>query len=458
MEQFRARTLPAGELLAVGEHLSACAECRGRLGAASARLGAGVAGLRAGLDAAEATDHLPYEQLAAYVDDELNDIDRELVEGHLHLCERCEFEARELRSFAASMRPAAAPVPAAAEASTGWRARLSSIFGPENFFARRPAFGAVAAVAAVLLFAALAFILLRDRNTSDELAETRPTPAAGGVTIQPTPPPAATPTPEASPNADATPRPEASPAATPQQDATPTRTPETAETPAPPRPQPPALNDGGQVVTLAANGAVEGLGRLTPDEERAVSRALATGRVELPAGLAELARRDGALMGGAAGESFEVGGPAGVVVREARPAFSWKRLEGADAYVVTVYDAAYEEVARSRPLDGNAWTPAEALPRGRTYSWEVVALRGGRQVAKSPAPPAPEARFRILGEREAAELEATLARHPRSHLVRGTAYARAGLVADAEREFRALLSANPRSPAARRLLQNLKRR
>lgn len=429
LEQFRARTLPAGELLSAGGRLAACAECRARLGAStSARLGERVAQLRAGLDTFETTEHLAYEQLAAYVDDELNDIDRELVESHILMCARCEFEASELKTLAASMSKAAAPPPSPAEPRRSLTERLSTFFGPANLFARRPTFGAVAPLVALALFAALFFLRGGSPSPSNEIVKTLPTPT-------PTQTPAIV---------------EATPA--PTQDLTPT------PTPLQPR-QTPALNDGGQSVTLAANGRVERLNRLTPEEERAVARVITTGRVEVPAGLRDLARMDGALMGGTpAGVFFEIEGPAGVVVRDARPAFKWRVLEGADAYVVTVYDGAYREVTKSPRLTVNAWTPAQALSRGGSYSWEVAAFQDGRQLAQSPAPPAPEARFRILGEREAAQLAATLARHPSSHLVRGTAYARAGLLADAEREFRQLLRANPDSRTARRLLQSVKSR
>ena len=45
--------------------------------------------------------------------------------------------------------------------------------------------------------------------------------------------------------------------------------------------------------------------------------------------------------------------------------------------------------------------------------------------------------------------------HP-SHLLRATIYARAGLLDEAEREYQALLNANPRSTIARKLLQHLR--
>ncbi|MGH9882254.1 MAG: tetratricopeptide repeat protein [Pyrinomonadaceae bacterium] len=41
-------------------------------------------------------------------------------------------------------------------------------------------------------------------------------------------------------------------------------------------------------------------------------------------------------------------------------------------------------------------------------------------------------------------------------MTRGTLYARAGLLDDAERELRALLAANPKSPTARKLLQSVR--
>ncbi|HEX7318005.1 MAG TPA: zf-HC2 domain-containing protein [Pyrinomonadaceae bacterium] len=431
LERFRAHSLPAGELLSIGGHLAACADCRDRLGVSPTQLGARVAQLRESLNAREPTDHLAYEQLAAYADDGLNEIDREIVEAHLNLCARCEFEANELRSLAVSMRPAPRTVVTEAKRG-GLTASLSTFFStffsPENLFARRTAFAA--ALVVLVIFAAL-FFLRAGRAPAPNIVKTLPTPdAPEGITTRPTPSPG----PAASPTPDMTPLPSPTPA-----------------------PQPSTLNDGGQVVTLAANGGVEGLGRLAPEDERAVARALATGRVELPAGLAELARGDGSLMGQTpAARSFEIKGPAGVVVRDARPAFSWKTIEGADSYVVTIYKAGYEEVATSPRLTANTWTPPQALARGRVYSWEVAAFDGGQRIARAPAPPASEARFQVLGEREARQLEATLARHPSSHLVRGTAYARAGLLADAEREFRTLLRSNPRSRIARRLLNSLR--
>lgn len=48
-------------------------------------------------------EHLPYPVLEAYVDELINDVDREIVEGHFVLCEYCVSEARVLRAERAAL-------------------------------------------------------------------------------------------------------------------------------------------------------------------------------------------------------------------------------------------------------------------------------------------------------------------------------------------------------------------
>ena len=117
-------------------------------------------------------------------------------------------------------------------------------------------------------------------------------------------------------------------------------------------------------------------------------------------------------------------------------------------------DADFNTVATSPPLEGTTWTPPRALERGRVYSWQVTAVKDGKEII-SPSAPAPEARFKVLEKAKADELMGVERAAAGSHLVRGTLYARAGLLDDAERELRALVAANPKSPAARKLLQSL---
>jgi hypothetical protein len=142
-------------------------------------------------------------------------------------------------------------------------------------------------------------------------------------------------------------------------------------------------------------------------------------------------------------------------VETANPTFSWAPLSGASSYAVAVTDDKLNEVASSGPLTGTEWRPPAPLKRGAVYSWQVTALMDGQAVT-SPELPAPQAKFMILDRASSEELRRFRAAAPRHHLGLGVLYARAGLLDEAEREFRALVEANPRSDAARKLLQKVR--
>ena len=94
-----------------------------------------------------------------------------------------------------------------------------------------------------------------------------------------------------------------------------------------------------------------------------------------------------------------------------------------------------------------------ALPRGRTYTWQVVAESAGRRLV-APAPPEPDVRFRVLDASRAEALSAARSRRA-SHLVLGVLYAEAGLIDDAHRELLALHRDNPASRTAEALVAAL---
>jgi hypothetical protein len=225
-------------------------------------------------------------------------------------------------------------------------------------------------------------------------------------------------------------------------------------------PSPPApgivLNDGGSSVTLDAQGSLSGLERLAPPVRDAVQSALARQRAETPGLLKDLIGRQGTLLSGSGetGPRFNLARPVGTVALTDRPKFSWMPLAGASSYAVSVYDANFNLAATSGPLTSTSWIPEKPLPRGAQLSWQVRALRGSEAII-APAPPSPEARFIILPRGEAGRLQDTLVPVAGSHLARGMIYAKAGALDEAESEFRALLSDNPESPIARRLLDSL---
>jgi hypothetical protein len=217
------------------------------------------------------------------------------------------------------------------------------------------------------------------------------------------------------------------------------------------------LQDGGQGIGLAADGRLAGLERLPAGTRDQVARALQTGVMPLPAELAAL-RGPAVTLMGAPGERarFEVTSPVGTMVRSARPTFRWRAHAGARAYQVSVYDEDLRRLAQSPELRESEWSPGQDLPRGRVLLWQVAALTSsGREAA--PAPPEPEARFRILDAAFAAELSESLAAAAGSHLATAVVLARAGLVDEAKAELAALAARNPDAREPRRLQDSLGR-
>jgi hypothetical protein len=116
--------------------------------------------------------------------------------------------------------------------------------------------------------------------------------------------------------------------------------------------------------------------------------------------------------------------PAGQVIRDSRPAFTWPSREGA-SYSVLIY-AGRAEAARSPWLTAPRWTPPDALQRGRTYTWQVIAKRSGVEEAL-PSVEQPLPRFRITSAEEEETIGRALKAHPDDYLLHAVLYAKAGL-------------------------------
>jgi hypothetical protein len=84
----------------------------------------------------------------------------------------------------------------------------------------------------------------------------------------------------------------------------------------------------------------------------------------------------------------------------------------------------------------------------------VKAIKAGEEIT-APRPPAPQAKFRVLDQAKANELARARRTHASSHLTLGLLYADAGLLREAEQEFRLLQRANPNSDLARNLLRQV---
>ncbi len=165
----------------------------------------------------------------------------------------------------------------------------------------------------------------------------------------------------------------------------------------------------------------------------------------------QLRRTPENIRGSATPESPLALSPSAVVIDDARPTFTWKGHAGERAMVTVVADD--REAARSEWISTQTWTPAKALPRGVTYTWQVEIERDGETVV-FPAPPAPPARFHVIDEATHAELEQARQRFAADPLFLGVLYARAGLLDEAHEELRRVHTPSD-IPAAQRLLHEV---
>ncbi len=423
--------MPPVELLAADDHLGLCDACSSRMAATQ---GLDHKLLAASKAFETATDyevtHLTYEQMAAMADNRLDDIDREVIGSHLEVCRRCQADLDDLRevAFAIDLAPAEQPVLPTLRAPS-LQERLMSFWRRPAFRIPAPAFAALGAVALAALLVQIP--LWRERaDLRARIAELE----QGNQELK-----GKTTAIEEMQNEVAAMRDENE------------RLRHAVESRAEVLV---ALNDGGGRVTLDADGNLLGL-RAGLRDEQGIKDALKNGRVRLPQSLRELRGRSGTLMGDSR-TGFKLLDPVGVVIESNQPSLRWSALEGAASYTVTIYDSNFTEVAASGQLTTNRWAMPTALVRGRTYVWQVRAVKDGREVV-APPPAESRVKFRVLEQAKVDEVERARRSHAKSHLVMGLVYAEAGLLEEAGREFDALLKANPQSPVARTLLRSVRR-
>lgn len=198
------------------------------------------------------------------------------------------------------------------------------------------------------------------------------------------------------------------------------------------------------------------LSGLPDDLHRSVEQAARTGTIEASPLLAALRPDPGTLAGSTpAPSTFQQTSPVGMVVRENRPTLRWTQRDAATSYVVYLVDTTGQTPMLRQEVPGNRtdWTPAVPLAPTTVYEWQVEARRGSEIIDRAPRPPAPETRFEVLDEQQAAELGRVEARYQQYPLVLGTAYARMGLTDAAFQQFAALQRQYPQSTVARQLLQ-----
>jgi hypothetical protein len=201
------------------------------------------------------------------------------------------------------------------------------------------------------------------------------------------------------------------------------------------REQPAVENPPSKVVTASRVEVPVAAGKdaptLRPEWRELIRQVRATRRLPFPADLRELARGD--RFRGNGGQQYTVSVfPSATAVDDVRPELRWSDVAGG-RYIVTVM-VGTEVVARSEALTAPRWRTPVPLERGVLHRWQIEVIRGDERFA-IPAPPSPPAAFRVVGQREHAELEAAKREAPDDHLLRGILYARAGMVDEARREL-----------------------
>jgi hypothetical protein len=398
LDEYRARMLSPAAFLSVHRHVSACPHCAAECNPPK-DLARDLDDLHAAL--LEAPDETPYHlsaaEVMAYARGTSNEIDLEIAESHLGVCQTCLSEVQ--RQTAAKGTP---------------RRRVSSLM---NWW--QP--WRVAAVLSCSVILILLAIWLLPTKPSEHKEQ-----ASGSTNLSST---------------------QSSPAET-QQSGTPEVLPNADLVL--------VLNDGKQRVTVDKHGSLAGLERLPLPIQEKIRMALQTGRLEQSSALAQLATQPSTLLSESdSGLPFQLVNPVGKVVRGKQPAFHWRALAGAQSYTVTVTDADLNEVASSPPLNTTEWRISKPLKEGGIYSWQVTALKNGVKIT-SPVLPAPQAKFKVIDRSTAELLQQAQRAYPDSHLTLGVLYAQGGLLDEAERELRVLVHNNPRFRIAQKLLENVK--
>ncbi len=472
-ERYRLRQISPAEWLSVQTHAAGCEECRARL-ARAFDVDESLAQMRSDLfaetyDFESEPQHLAYEQLAAYVDGTLEEVEREIADSHFAVCRDCAGDLTDLRRYQtigeARTTAKAAPSGLTATAKALWQ-RLSSFSFIPSFGMLLPT-AAAAIVALILLGVWLAVRTSRQPGGNEVVKVNAPKEGDRASTQGSTPANVGTGTGDGTP----VPTPDrASQTGADEEQTTASR--QATRVPQQRRAKPPAsasnspviaftLNDGRQQVTFDNQGNLRGLEELPASVRQTVRRSLETQRVEKPLTLESLgAGTNGVLMSegaGASGVPFALVEPVGKIVRSDRPVLRWRSLAGAVSYTIAIVNANFRVVEQSQPLSTTEWTPVQPLPRGANYYWQVTAMLPDGSEVTSPVSPAPQAKFRVLDESALDDLKLLEKANTDSHLARGVLFARAGLMDEAAAEFEKLVEANPRSSMARNLLESVRK-
>jgi len=400
IENYIARDLAPAEILRVDDHLAACGECMLMIDRTPQ-----IAAVRDALKDVENDRHLSFETMSKFVDGEITDTEREIANVHMSECSGCSETVGELRNVRAALdtkEPAleTEPLRPARGAFSWWKFLIPA--------------------AAAVVVGIIVWDLVVPNEPAKELSNTDTnSPVIAEIPIP-------------QPGTDIT----------------------NSNEKAGLRTTVASINDAGGRIEIDSEGRLRGISadQFEPD----LKTALMKQTINISPDVRQLKSSAGTLMGpSAAGVPFRLIGPVGRVVEMDRPPLRWGPMQGAESYKVGIYDENFRLMDQSPELKTTLWKPDRPLARGRIYQWQVTATVDGKEIV-SPSRPAAEAKFKVLDAAAAAEIQRARQTARSSHLLMGIVYAKGGMIAEAEREFHALLQKNPNSEIARRLLAKIR--
>jgi hypothetical protein len=419
VERFHAQALTRGDRSVIYDHVLACATCR-QLVVTPQTEAVALEALTKHLVTPESEKpyHLDLETIEAFVDDKLDALDRSTAKLHLEDCTECSSEVEDLRESLATMR--------AASHTRVVKHRTAATVSRRFSMPLR-----IAAAIALIAFATVALIaVVRWTSTNPGITTGSQTPFASPQL------PVLAPSPGSG-----------------------TNPPNLVENPPSKQPREEsrkviALKDGPNEIAIDEAGNVVGGSSLSAETRQAVKEALTEERLNRPSALDEVASAEVSERGpSGTGERIRVIYPVRTVIKDTKPTLRWTPSKQAEAYRIEIADETFHQVAKSEDLPATTatWSPITSLKRGAIYTWTIRVVKKEGEASAIVS----QGKFKVLSQDRVRELN-QLKTTSQSHFALGVFYAREGMVADAEREFRILLKANPNSPVLKKLFREVR--
>jgi hypothetical protein len=203
------------------------------------------------------------------------------------------------------------------------------------------------------------------------------------------------------------------------------------------------LRDGERKIRLDEGGTLSGLETHFESWQKSLVATLQSRRFEVSPAIAKLTREVRELgVRSTENPYLALTRPVNTVIRTDQPTLHWKEPEeGADDYVVTVYDLETEQVIAGATTTSTHWQVPRSLDRGRAYAWHVVAKKGTRKWP-APARGIPDPSFKVIDQESLTKIEENEKDLSTSHLLLCLFYIEQGLLDDAESELQVLLKTN----------------